>query len=88
MAAAGLYLGFAGIGKMTTGHAPFFFLDEDVVGSKEKVAGFCTGFVTMAAASEFCDRVCDPKRRCTDSEAVFSMLYGFVSMRENVSHTH
>lgn len=53
MGAAGLYLGFAAIGKMATGHSPFFWMDEDIVGSKEKVTGYCTGFVGMAVASEY-----------------------------------
>lgn len=52
MGSAALYLAFAAIGKMSTGHNPFFWMDEDIVGSKEKVAGYCTGFVAMAAASE------------------------------------
>ncbi|PSS05221.1 hypothetical protein BD289DRAFT_501848 [Coniella lustricola] len=69
MAAAALYLVFGAIGKLLTGHNPFFWMDESIVGSKEKVAGYCVGFVSLAAA-------------------MFSMLYGLINMRENVSHTH
>lgn len=50
-----MYLGYAGIGKMATGHNAFWWLDEEVVGSKEKVAAYCTAFVSLAAASE-CSR--------------------------------
>ncbi|KAF3767276.1 hypothetical protein M406DRAFT_251747 [Cryphonectria parasitica EP155] len=50
MGSAALYLAYGAIGKLLTGHSPFFWMDEAVVGSKEKVAGYCTGFVCMAAA--------------------------------------
>lgn len=89
MVAAGLYLGFAAIGKMATGHNPFFWMDEDIVGSKEKVAGYCIGFVSMAAASKYFGPTRSSKLGDgTNAVAVFSMLFGFISMRENVSHTH
>lgn len=52
MGSAGLYLAYGAIGKMLTGHNAFFWMDEDIVGSKEKVAAYCTGFVSMAGASE------------------------------------
>lgn len=52
MAAAALYLGYAAIGKVSTGHNPFWWMDEELAGSKEKVAGYCTGFVSLAAASK------------------------------------
>lgn len=55
MGSAGLYLAYGAVGKMSTGHNPFFWMDEDIVGSKEKVAGYCTGFVGAAAGSE-CSR--------------------------------
>lgn len=58
MVAAAAYLGYAAIGKLLTGHSAFFFLDEDVVGSKEKVAAYCIGFISMAAASEYTDPPC------------------------------
>ncbi|KAJ4385546.1 hypothetical protein N0V93_009975 [Gnomoniopsis smithogilvyi] len=50
MAAAALYLGYGAIGKLATGHNPFWWMDEGLAGSKEKVAGYCTGFVSLAAA--------------------------------------
>lgn len=50
MVAAGLYLGYAGIGKVSTGHNAFWWLDEDIAGSKEKITGYCTAFVSLAAA--------------------------------------
>lgn len=53
MAAAALYLAYGAIGKMTTGHSPFWWMDEKLTGSKEKVAGYCSGFVLLGAASEY-----------------------------------
>ncbi|KAG8161265.1 hypothetical protein KVR01_009529 [Diaporthe batatas] len=48
---AALYLGYAAIGGKLTGDNAFFWLDESIVGSKEKVTAYCTGFVALAAAS-------------------------------------
>lgn len=88
MAAAALYLGFAAIGKLATGHSAFFWMDEDVVGSKEKVTAYCIGFVSMAAASKYKHLLFFSKLgNRADATTVFSMLYGLISMRENVSHT-
>lgn len=53
MASAGLYLAYGAIGAKVTGHDPFFWMDEGIVGSKEKVAAYCSGFVSMSAASEY-----------------------------------
>lgn len=52
LAATGLYLGYAGVGKAATGHNAFWWLDEELAGSKEKVAGYATAFVSLAAACE------------------------------------
>ncbi|KAK7748702.1 hypothetical protein SLS53_000724 [Cytospora paraplurivora] len=38
------------IGAKLTGHHPFFWMDEKIVGSKEKVAGYSSGFIALAAA--------------------------------------
>ncbi|KAI3395599.1 hypothetical protein diail_1037, partial [Diaporthe ilicicola] len=50
MGSAALYLVYAAIGAKVTGHNPFFWLDESIVGSKEKVTAYCTGFIALAAA--------------------------------------
>lgn len=47
-----MYLGYAGIGKASTGHNPFWWLDEELAGSKEKVAGYATAFVSLAGAGK------------------------------------
>lgn len=49
---AALYLVYGGIGAKLTGHHPFFWMDEKIVGSKEKVAGYSSGFIALAAACE------------------------------------
>lgn len=49
---AGLYLAYAAIGAKVTGHHPFFWMDQDKVGSIEKVTGYCAGFLVLAAASK------------------------------------
>ncbi|KAG6007690.1 hypothetical protein E4U21_005651 [Claviceps maximensis] len=48
MALSGLYLGWAAIGKSVTGEAPFFWMDEAQVGSKEAVSLYSIGFVLLA----------------------------------------
>ncbi|KAK7729125.1 hypothetical protein SLS63_006253 [Diaporthe eres] len=48
---AALYLVYATIGKKLTGHNAFFWLDEAIVGSKEKVTAYCFGFIALTAAS-------------------------------------
>ncbi|KAF7552657.1 hypothetical protein G7Z17_g4184 [Cylindrodendrum hubeiense] len=45
---AGLYLGWAAIGKVVTDWYPFFWLDESQVGSQEAVTAYCIGFVLLA----------------------------------------
>lgn len=45
---SGLYLGWAAIGKIVTDWYPFFWLDEDEVGSQEAVTAYCIGFVLLA----------------------------------------
>ncbi|CAN8102680.1 unnamed protein product [Discula destructiva] len=54
LAAAGAYLAYAGIGKVSTGHSPFWWMDEELAGSNEKVAIYCTAFVALAAAMFSC----------------------------------
>lgn len=53
MAAAALYLGYSAIGKAITGHTSFWWMDPALAGSPAKVAGYCSGFVFLAVASEF-----------------------------------
>ncbi|KAG5973966.1 hypothetical protein E4U55_000161 [Claviceps digitariae] len=48
MALSGLYLGWAAVGKSVTGEAPFFWMDEAQVGSKEAVSLYSIGFVLLA----------------------------------------
>ncbi|KAG5989613.1 hypothetical protein E4U43_004469 [Claviceps pusilla] len=48
MALSGLYLAWAAIGKSVTGEAPFFWMDEAQVGSKEAVSLYSIGFVLLA----------------------------------------
>ncbi|OAQ59211.1 hypothetical protein VFPPC_14737 [Pochonia chlamydosporia 170] len=45
---SGLYLLWAAIGKSVSGTYPFFWMDEEQVGSKEAVSIYCTGFVLLA----------------------------------------
>ena len=45
---AALYLGWAAIGKMITGHNPFFWMDQKLMGS-DVVAAYCIGFVGLSA---------------------------------------
>ncbi|KAI5458768.1 hypothetical protein BGZ63DRAFT_427140 [Mariannaea sp. PMI_226] len=45
---AGLYLGWAALGIYLTGRYPFFFLDEDEVGSREAVVAYIIGFLALA----------------------------------------
>lgn len=52
MAAAALYLGYSAIGKTITGHTSFWWMDPALAGTPAKVAGYCTGFVFLAVASE------------------------------------
>jgi hypothetical protein len=46
------YLGWASFGKLLTGHNAFFWMDDSNVGSREAVAGYCAGFVSLAPAGE------------------------------------
>ncbi|ODA76850.1 hypothetical protein RJ55_07366 [Drechmeria coniospora] len=48
LCASVLYLGWAALGRAVTGDSPFFWLDEDEVGSKMAVATYCVGFVLMS----------------------------------------
>lgn len=52
MGLSGLYLGWAGIGKATTGCYPFHWMNPDEMGSVEAVTMCCTGFVLLAPVSE------------------------------------
>ncbi|KAK2731475.1 hypothetical protein CKAH01_08895 [Colletotrichum kahawae] len=45
---AGLYLGWAAIGKIETGADAFYWLDQKVVGSREAVVAASIGFVILA----------------------------------------
>ncbi|EFY95902.1 hypothetical protein X797_010896 [Metarhizium robertsii] len=47
-ALSGLYLVWGGIGKSVSGKFPFFWMDEEQVGSKEAVSLYCTGFVGLS----------------------------------------
>ncbi|KAM4067178.1 hypothetical protein HRG_001169 [Hirsutella rhossiliensis] len=44
----GLYLAWAALGKAWTDVFPFFWLDEEEVGSKEAVTAYCMGFVLLS----------------------------------------
>ncbi len=48
---AALYLGWAAIGKMITGHSAFFWMDEQLAGAPEIVAAYCIGFIFLATVS-------------------------------------
>lgn len=52
MVYSGLYLAWAALVKMWTDTFPFFWLDEDKVGSKEAVTAHCIGFVLLSQFSE------------------------------------
>ncbi|TEA12385.1 hypothetical protein C8034_v006168 [Colletotrichum sidae] len=45
---AGLYLGWAAIGKIETGADAFYWLDEKLIGSREAVVASSIGFVALA----------------------------------------
>ncbi|KAI8273391.1 hypothetical protein K4K59_010818 [Colletotrichum sp. SAR11_240] len=45
---AGLYLGWAAIGKIETGADAFYWLDQKVIGSREAVVAASIGFVILA----------------------------------------
>ncbi|KAH7310560.1 hypothetical protein B0I35DRAFT_439284 [Stachybotrys elegans] len=45
---SGMYLGWAGIGRATTGWYAFEWLDTSVVGSQEAVTAYCIGFVVLS----------------------------------------
>ncbi|KAF9873633.1 hypothetical protein CkaCkLH20_08743 [Colletotrichum karsti] len=45
---AGLYLGWAAIGKIETGADAFYWLDEKLIGSREAVVAASIGFVILA----------------------------------------
>lgn len=49
---SGLYLGWAAIGSVLTGVYPFFWLNEDEVGSREAVVANCIGFVALSPFGE------------------------------------
>lgn len=49
---SGLYLGWATLGGEVTGCFPFYWMNEDFVGSKEAVAAHCMGFVALGPLSE------------------------------------
>lgn len=46
--AAGVYLGWAALGKFVTGWDAFFWLEKEEVGSEEAVTAYCMGFVLLA----------------------------------------
>ncbi|KHN93754.1 uncharacterized protein MAM_08395 [Metarhizium album ARSEF 1941] len=48
MALSGLYLAWGAIGKSICGKYPFFWMDEEQVGSKEAVSIYCIGFLFLA----------------------------------------
>ncbi|KAF4976879.1 hypothetical protein FZEAL_6521 [Fusarium zealandicum] len=48
MFSAAVYLGWAAFGHLVTNYFPFFWLDEDEVGSNEAVTLYCIGFVFLA----------------------------------------
>ncbi|TWU71246.1 hypothetical protein ED733_002266 [Metarhizium rileyi] len=48
MVLAGLYLVWGAMGKSVCGNYPFFWMDEEQVGSKEAVSVYCVGFILLA----------------------------------------
>jgi hypothetical protein len=54
---SGMYLGWAGIGRATTGWYAFEWLDTSVVGSQEAVTAYCIGFVLLTPLSKSRARV-------------------------------
>jgi len=47
MALLAVYLGWAAIGEQVTGHAPYFFLDPDVVSNRLRIALHSVAFTAL-----------------------------------------
>ncbi|ROV98053.1 hypothetical protein VMCG_07050 [Cytospora schulzeri] len=47
---AALYLVYGALGAKATGHSPFFWMDEEELGSNKKVAGYYALFILLALA--------------------------------------
>lgn len=84
MAAAALYLGYSAIGKTITGHTSFWWMDPALAGSPAKVAGYCTGFVFLAVASELQQHSRLFIKAQLTKYVVFGVLYGLIVLRETL----
>ncbi|KAH6678777.1 hypothetical protein F5X68DRAFT_245184 [Plectosphaerella plurivora] len=71
---SGLYIGWASVGKVLTGADAFFWLNEDDTGSREAVVANCLGFVLLS-----------PVGADGLPHKVYSLIYGFIAIRETVN---
>ncbi|KAI1434646.1 hypothetical protein GGR50DRAFT_386130 [Xylaria sp. CBS 124048] len=87
--ASGLYLGWAGIGKLATDHWGLFFLDPKLVGDSQwaAVAGGI-GFVALAPAGESYPLGASVRVESANVPRVFTYVYGLIAMRESVTAAH
>lgn len=83
MVSAGLYLGWAAIGKAVTGWDAFFWLSQKEVGSREAVTTYSLGFVLLAPLSK--SRAHDSKECPLTHCAVYILMQGFVGVREGLT---
>lgn len=79
---AGMYIGWAAIGKLITGWYAFDWLDVNKVGSEEAVTAYCIGFVILAPLSECC---VGHGRVPVLTRAVYILMQGFVGIREGLT---
>ncbi len=63
MAFLAVYLGWAAVGKLVTGHSPYFFLDPDVVSSSLRIILHYAGFVALGPLGMNCSP--DPAQHTT-----------------------
>lgn len=83
MVSAGLYLGWAAVGKALTGWDAFFWLSQKEVGSREAVTTHSLGFVLLAPLSK--SRACDSRVYILMCCVVYILMQGFVGVREGLT---
>lgn len=81
---SGCYLLWGAVGKYVTGTYPFFWMDEEQVGSKEAVSIYCTGFVILAPISE-CFLPSAYTMHLLTIDTVYTMMQGCIGIRESLT---
>jgi hypothetical protein len=91
MLVTSLYLVWAGLGKIATGHAGLFFVDPGLMkGELPGVIAACVAFVTLSVGCEFSS----PRLRLLSDlltlrfATAFSYMYGLIAMRETMTAAH